>query len=86
MRRRILPPRSAHAECILGDDEERYAVCENAHIEDPQGASGKNSRYFHTQKGMKQTHKGMKNHCFSRKHLFHTLKKHFIPLCNCCIP
>ena len=48
--------------------------------------SGKNSRYFHTQKGMKQTHKGMKNHCFSRKHVFHTLKKHFIPLCNCCIP
>jgi hypothetical protein len=48
--------------------------------------SGKNSRYFHTQKGMKQTHKGMKNHCFSRKHLFHTLKKHFIPLCNCFIP
>ena len=35
---------------------------------------------------MKQTHKGMKNHCFSRKHLFHTLKKHFIPLCNCFIP
>ena len=28
----------------------------------------------------------MKNHCFSRKHLFHTLKKHFIPLCNCFIP
>ena len=48
--------------------------------------SGKNSRYFHTLKGMKQTHKGMKNHCFSRKHVFHTLKKHFIPLCNCCIP
>ena len=52
----------------------------------PAGASGKNSRYFHTLKGMKQTHKGMKNHCFSRKHVFHTLKKHFIPLCNCCIP
>jgi hypothetical protein len=42
--------------------------------------SGKNSRYFHTQKGMKQTHKGMKNHCFSRKHLFHTSKKLFIPV------
>ena len=28
----------------------------------------------------------MKNHCFSRKHVFHTLKKHFIPLCVCCIP
>jgi hypothetical protein len=44
------------------------------------GSSGKNSRYFHTQKGMKQTHKGMKNHCFSRKHVFHTLKRHFIPV------
>ena len=48
--------------------------------------SGKNSRYFHTQKGMKQTHKGMKNHRFSRKHVFHTLKRHFIPVCNCFIP
>ena len=48
--------------------------------------SGKNSRYFHTQKGMKQTHKGMKNHCFSRKHVFHTLKRHFIPLWGSCIP
>jgi hypothetical protein len=46
----------------------------------PNSTSGKNSRYFHTQKGMKQTHKGMKNHCFSRKHVFHTLKRHFIPV------
>jgi hypothetical protein len=35
-------------------------------------SSGKNSRNFHTQKGMKSTHKGMKNHCFSRKIPFHT--------------
>jgi hypothetical protein len=35
---------------------------------------------------MKQTHKGMKNHCFSRKHVFHTLKRHFIPVWVSCIP
>ena len=50
------------------------------------GASGKNSDFFHTPKGMKQTHKGMKTHCFSRKRVFHTLKKHFIPVCVCFIP
>ena len=49
-------------------------------LEQTSQSSGKNSRYFHTQKGMKQTHKGMKNHCFSRKHVFHTLKRHFIPV------
>jgi hypothetical protein len=58
------------AYCALPDDEKR------AYLQ----ASGKNSLYFHTQKGMKQTHKGMKKHCFSRKHVFHTLKRHFIPV------
>jgi hypothetical protein len=43
---------------------------ENAKRE--KNASGKNSDFFHTPKGMKSTHKGMKNHCFSRKILFHT--------------
>ncbi len=35
----------------------------------------KNSDLFYTQKGMKSTHKGMKNHCFSRKLLFYTWKR-----------
>jgi phosphopentomutase len=35
-------------------------------------SSGKNSDIFHTQKGMKSTHKDMENHCFSMKILFHT--------------
>jgi hypothetical protein len=52
----------------------------NGWMDKVQTSSGKNSRYFHTQKGMKQTHKGMKKHCFSRKHVFHTLKRHFIPV------
>jgi hypothetical protein len=35
-------------------------------------ASGKNRDFFHTQKGMKSTHNGMKTHFLSRRTLFHT--------------
>jgi hypothetical protein len=48
------------------------AIWEASDVPAKTHTSGKNSRNFHTQKDMKSTHKGMKNHCFSRKIPFHT--------------
>jgi hypothetical protein len=56
---------------VLGLQEERTGE-QGGGLETALQSSGKNSRNFHTQKGMKSTHKGMKNHCFSRKIPFHT--------------
>jgi hypothetical protein len=59
----------------LGLQKTGDASCNLRHVgrwQRTPGTSGKNSRNFHTQKGMKSTHKGMKNHCFSRKLSFHT--------------
>jgi hypothetical protein len=54
------PDRSTNSTCSL-----------RCHVTSSQSpTSGKNSRFFHTQKGMKSTYKGMKTHFYQGKSYF----------------